>query len=785
MENLLKTYLNTLNEAQIGPTLHKDGPLIVIAGAGSGKTRVLTYRIAYLMSQGIDSFSILALTFTNKASREMKSRIAELVGESEAKNLWMGTFHSVFARILREEADKLGYPRNFTIYDTQDSNRLVSSIIKEMELDKDLYKFKQIKNRISAFKNSLITVKAYFKNLEVQEADAMSRRPKMGEIYKEYVDRCFKAGAMDFDDLLLKTNELLNMYPEVLAKYQNRFRYIMVDEYQDTNHSQYLIVRALSDKFQNICVVGDDAQSIYGFRGANINNILNFQKDYEDVKLYRLEQNYRSTKNIVNAANSIIQHNQTKIDKVVWTSNAEGSKIKVKRCATDADEGREVAATIFERKTQDQKKNSDFAILYRTNAQSRAMEDALRKRDIPYRVFGGVSFYQRKEIKDLLAYLRVIINPKDEESLKRIINYPVRGIGQTTIDKLLIGAKENNLSMYEAIANAAKINLPVNGGTLTKLFNFINTIKTFQIENDRSNAFEIAELVTKKTGMIKELKKEGTPEAVSKVENIEELLNGIKDFVEGQIEIADASGVLAEFIEDVALATDFDNEKDPNADQVSLMTVHLAKGLEFPVVFVVGLEEDLFPSAMSMNTRSELEEERRLFYVALTRAEENAIITYTKNRYRWGKLIDAEPSRFIEEMNSKYLEFDIPKDDYIFKPLFNKGIFGDTPSSLNTYQYNAKSESKTSLTKINTSPSQNQLGKLRKLNNVESNISDPPTTELFNLDEGILVEHGRFGKGKVLQIEGKGNDKKAAIEFTGIGVKKLLLRYAKLKILNK
>ena len=784
MENLLKTHLNTLNEAQIGPTLHKEGPLIVIAGAGSGKTRVLTYRIAYLMSQGIDSFSILALTFTNKASREMKFRIAELVGESEAKNLWMGTFHSVFARILREEADKLGYPRNFTIYDTQDSNRLVSSIIKEMELDKDIYKFKQIKNRISAFKNSLITVKAYFKDSELQEADAMSRRPKVGEIYKEYVDRCFKAGAMDFDDLLLKTNELLNMYPEVLAKYQNRFRYIMVDEYQDTNHSQYLIVRALSDKFQNICVVGDDAQSIYGFRGANINNILNFQKDYEDVKLYRLEQNYRSTKNIVNAANSIIHHNQTKIDKVVWTSNVEGSKIKVKRCATDADEGREVAATIFERKMQDQRKNSDFAILYRTNAQSRAMEDALRKRDIPYRVFGGVSFYQRKEIKDLLAYLRVIINPKDEESLKRIINYPARGIGQTTIDKLLIGAKENNLSLYETIENAAKINLPLNGGTLTKLVNFITTIKTLQIENDRLNAFEIADLVTKKTGMVQELKKEGTPEAVSKVENIEELLNGIKDFVEGQIEIANASGVLAEFLEDVALATDFDNEKDPNADQVSLMTIHLAKGLEFPVVFVVGLEEDLFPSAMSMNTRSELEEERRLFYVALTRAEEHAVVTYTQNRYRWGKLIDAEPSRFIEEMDSKYLEFDIPKDDYVFKPLLNKGIFDDTPSS-NSYQYKAKPKPKTSPTKVNTSPSQNQLGKLRKLNSAESSVSAPPTTELLNLTEGMMVEHGRFGKGKVMHIEGKGNDKKAAIEFRGIGVKNLLLRFAKLKILNQ
>ena len=770
-------YLNELNESQLAPVLHKDGPLMVIAGAGSGKTRVLTYRIAHLMQQGVDAFSILSLTFTNKASREMKARIATLVGEGEAKNLWMGTFHSVFARILRQEADKLGFPRDFTIYDTQDSNRLIASIIKEMGLDKDIYKYKQIRNRISSFKNSLITVKAYFNNPDLQESDAMSRRPKLGEIYREYVERCFKAGAMDFDDLLLKTNELLNTHPNVLAKYQDRFRYILVDEYQDTNHSQYLIVRALSDKFQNICVVGDDAQSIYGFRGANINNILNFQKDYEGVKLYRLEQNYRSTKNLVNAANSIISHNKNKIDKVVWTSNDQGSKIKVQRCTTDADEGREVASQIFEFKMQEQRQNNEFAILYRTNAQSRAIEDALRKRDIPYRIYGGLSFYQRKEIKDLLAYLRLIVNPNDEESLKRVINYPARGIGQATLDKLVIGAKTHQLSLFETLQQAARLNLSLSSGTLNKLEGFANFILSLQIENQTSNAFEIAEGVTKKSGLLLELKKDGTPEGVSKVENIEELLNGIRDFVEGQKELADAQGSLSEFLEDVALATDFDNEKEGEQDRVYLMTIHLSKGLEFPVVFIVGLEEDLFPSTLSLNTRSELEEERRLFYVALTRAEEKAVLTYTLSRYRWGKLVDAEPSRFIEEIDDQYLEHIVPKEEYVFKPMIDKGIF-DLPGPHNSMASNEQQ------TKVNTAPSQQQLGKLRKINASTPNLSHAENVEIPLLEEGMTVEHSRFGYGQVIALEGKGKDKKALIDFSGVGKKHLLLRFAKLKIKN-
>ena len=772
MQDGLNSFLETLNEAQQKPVLHKEGPLIVIAGAGSGKTRVLTYRIAHLMASGVDSFSILALTFTNKAAREMKGRIADLVGESESKNLWMGTFHSVFARILRQEADKLGYPSNFTIYDTQDSDRLIAAIIKEMGLDKEIYKYKQIRSRISAFKNSLITVKAYYNDYDLQEADTMAKRPQMGAIYKEYVERCFKAGAMDFDDLLLRTNELLNRFPEVLAKYQDRFRYILVDEYQDTNHSQYLIVRALSDRYQNICVVGDDAQSIYAFRGANINNILNFQKDYEDVALYRLEQNYRSTKTIVAAANSIIQHNKNKIDKVVWTSNDTGAPIQLNRLPTDAEEGRHVASSIFEFKMQEQRKNADFAILYRTNAQSRALEDALRKRDIPYRIYGGLSFYQRKEIKDVLAYLRLIVNPKDEESLKRVINYPARGIGQTTVDKLVVGAKQHGLSLFETMIKASELGLSLHSGALTKLSNFVTLLQRFQIENETLNAFEIADLVTKKIGLVQELKKDATPEGIARIENIEELLNGIQDFTEGQLELADASGSLSEFLEDVALATDLDQDDDPSIDRVALMTIHLAKGLEFPYVYIVGLEEDLFPSAMSLNTRAELEEERRLFYVALTRAKERAFLSYTLSRYRWGKLIDAEPSRFIEEIDPQYLNRIVPEDRYQFKPFMDTSIFegGTDTTSFQKRKYKEKTL---------TSPTPSQLQKLRKLEqNQEQVIAKAP----FHLEVGMEVEHSRFGTGIVEALEGTGSDQKAAINFKGFGIKKLLLRFAKLKV---
>lgn len=746
---------------------------MVVAGAGSGKTRVLTYRIAYLMEQGVDPFNILALTFTNKAAREMKKRIAGMVGESEAKNLWMGTFHSVFARLLRYDGSKLGYPSNFTIYDTQDSQRLIASIIKELQLDKDVYKYKQIQNRISSYKNSLITVKAYYQNPELMEADAMAKRPRTGEIYKEYVDRCFKAGAMDFDDLLLRTNELLSRFPEVLLKYQDRFRYILVDEYQDTNHSQYLIVRALADRYQNICVVGDDAQSIYSFRGANITNILNFQRDYEAVAVYRLEQNYRSTQNIVNAANSVIDKNKNQLKKVVWTANETGEKILLHRSTTDAEEGRFVAQSIFENKMQKQLANSDFAVLYRTNSQSRAIEDALRKRDIAYRIYGGVSFYQRKEIKDLLAYLRLIVNPGDEEALKRVINFPARGIGQTTVDKLILAAKEYDQTMFAVMENLETLPVKVNSGTRNKLEDFTRMIRSFQVVNEQADAFTLAEQVARQSGILREFKKDGTPEGIARMENVEELLNGIQDFVEGQKEIADARGDLTEFLEDVALATDLDNNKD-SADRVSLMTIHLAKGLEFPYVYVVGMEEDLFPSAMSMGTRSELEEERRLFYVALTRAEKQAYLTYTQNRYRWGKLIDAEPSRFIEEIDEAFIQDLTPKQEYRFKPLINTDIFGAP----------AKAVSKPGTSRVKVA--QGVPFSARRLKKLDPGLAQPSDRKEPidpNLAEGVLVNHTRFGKGQVLKIEGVGNDRKAEIRFDK-GVKKLLLRFAKLEVLQ-
>ncbi|HZH69199.1 MAG TPA: 3'-5' exonuclease, partial [Flavobacteriaceae bacterium] len=627
------------------------------------------------------------------------------------------------------------------------------------------------------YKNSLITVRAYFNNPELMEADAMAKMPRMGDIYKAYVEKCFKTGAMDFDDLLLKTNELLTRFPDVLAKYQNRFRYILVDEYQDTNHSQYLIVRALSDKFQNICVVGDDAQSIYAFRGANINNILNFQKDYDDVKLYRLEQNYRSTKNIVEAANSVIDKNKNKLEKVVWTANELGNKIKINRSMTDGDEGRFVASSIFENKMNHQLSNGAFAVLYRTNAQSRAIEDALRKKDIPYRIYGGLSFYQRKEIKDVIAYLRLVLNPKDEEALKRVINYPTRGIGDTTMEKLIVAGNHYNRSVFEVMENIDKIDLKIATATRNKLQTFVTMIRSFQVLNESYNAFEIAEHVTKKTGLLIELKKDSTPEGIARIENIEELLNGLKDFVEGQKELAEATGSLAEFLEDVALATDLDNEKGDD-DRVALMTIHLAKGLEFPFVYIVGMEEDLFPSAMSMNTRAELEEERRLFYVALTRAEKQAYLTYAQTRYRWGKLVDCEPSRFIEEIDDNFLEYITPLTEHKYKPLIDVDIFGEVDHS----KLRLRKPTQGTPPK---GPTQEQLKKLRRLKPVSTPIGNAENSANYkDLTVGTQVEHERFGKGKIVSIEGIGADKKAEINFESGGVKKLLLRFAKLKIQN-
>ena len=773
----MNNYLDSLNEAQKQAVLQKDGPMIIIAGAGSGKTRVLTYRIAHLMQLGVDAFNILSLTFTNKAAREMKERIAGVVGASEAKNLWMGTFHSVFARILRSEADKLGFPSNFTIYDTQDSVRLISSIIKEMGLDKERYKAKQILNRISSFKNSLITVRAYFNNADLQEADMHASRPKVGEIYKQYVDRCFKSGAMDFDDLLLRTNELLTRFPESLAKYQDRFRYIMVDEYQDTNHSQYLIVKALADRFQNICVVGDDSQSIYSFRGANIQNILSFQKDYPDVKTFKLEQNYRSTKNIVNAANSVISKNKTKLEKEVWTSNDAGDSIHVMRTISDGEEGRFVAQSIWENQMNHQLNPDSFCVLYRTNSQSRAIEDALRKKGIDYTIYGGISFYQRKEIKDILSYLRILINPNDEEALKRIINYPARGIGATTIDKLTIAANHYKKSIFEIIKYIDKIDIKINAGTKNKLQNFMNMILSLQIESQAKNAFEIAEVVVKQTQLIKDLEKEGTPEAISKVENVQELLNGIKDFITDKIEEGEDAS-LTSFLEDVALATDFDAKKNDEKPSVSLMTIHQSKGLEYLYIYIVGLEENLFPSAMSMNTRSELEEERRLFYVALTRAEKVAYLSYAQTRYRWGKLVDAEPSRFLEEIDDQYLDYIKPKTpERSINSFIDKSIFDDAPKGI---RFQKPIQRKKMERNLNSKKEIVLPKKLKKVAFLDSK------TNLFDGDiiVGNIVKHNRFGKGEVLALEGKGPNKKAEIKFGTVGKKKLLLQFAKLKVIG-
>ena len=758
MLNNLNKNFDVLNDAQKKATFHIDGPLIIIAGAGSGKTRVLTYRIAHLLNTGVDSFSILALTFTNKAAREMKSRISKIVGESEAKNLWMGTFHSIFAKILRIEADKIGFNSNFTIYDTQDSEKLIRSIIKEKGLDKDIYRPKIVRNRISILKNNLITVNGYFNNPELLESDKISKRPFTGNLYKEYVRRCFRSNVMDFDDLLLKTNELLNNNPEVLFKYQNKFKYILVDEYQDTNHSQYKIVKMLADRFQNICVVGDDSQSIYSFRGANIDNILNFKKDYPDSISYKLEQNYRSSKNIVNSANSILKYNKNKLEKTVWTNNNEGEKVLINSFRTDSDEGRFVVNDIIKNRSIQNKENRDFAILYRTNAQSRSIEDALRINNVPYKIFGGLSFYQRKEIKDVLAYLKLILNKNDEESLKRIINYPPRGIGQTTIDKLSVASNEMGMSIFEFIEKENINNLKINNTTTEKLKDFVYMIKNFSLLNDKMSAYEITKEVIGRIGIIDHLKIDSSPEEINKIQNIEELLNGINELKIIDDELIDSKIKLSTFLEDVSLATDFDDKKNNNDNSVSLMTVHLAKGLEFSDVYIVGLEEDLFPSPMNIDSRNGLEEERRLFYVALTRAKNKVNISYSQTRYRWGNLDYCEPSRFISEIDPLYVENNSVNEEK------NK--------------IQIKSESFNSINKPNAS----MIKKLKKIDlfyknkNVKKNI---------DVESGIYVYHERFGKGLVTLVEGSGSDRKALIDFEKFGRKKLLLNFAKLKILNK
>ena len=783
-------FLNQLNDAQRKAVEHTSGPVMVIAGAGSGKTRVLTYRIAYLLSKGVDAFNILSLTFTNKAAREMKERIGKIVGESEAKNLWMGTFHSIFARILRIEAERLGYPTNFTIYDADDSKKVISNIIKEKNLDKDIYKAKTVASRISSLKNNLITPKAYFQNGELQAQDSAAKLPMFGEIYQAYTERCFRAGAMDFDDLLLKTNELLYRFPEVLAKYQERFQYILVDEYQDTNHSQYLIVKALAAKYENICIVGDDAQSIYAFRGANIRNILNFQKDYPDTRLFKLEQNYRSTKTIVQAANSIIAKNKDQIEKNVWTDNGSGEKIVVHKSVSDSDEGNYVATNVWQTAMNEGASHDDFCILYRTNAQSRSFEDALRKKNIPYKIYGGLSFYQRKEIKDVLAYLRLVINPNDEEAFRRVVNYPARGIGATTLAKLTLAAEQQKWSFWQTCEKLNTIPSGIGGAAVKKLVDFTTLINSFAVMAKEYDAFDMVAHVAKSVGLIKALGEDKTPEGVTRYENVQELLNGIKDFAEQQKELDGGDPSLAGFMADVALLTDRDNEVDDGQPKVSMMTIHLAKGLEYPYVYIVGMEENLFPSMLSVGSRSELEEERRLFYVALTRAEKRAHLTYAHTRYRWGKLIDCEPSRFIDEIDEKFLDIKIPEfsPTSFSSPALDQafgGAFGGSNSSTvyrgKNKDWGKKSGAKSDPPKKPAAPSLRgkTLTPVQRAGASYEASGDHLRPD--QLSEGMRVVHGRFGLGTVKALEGEGADAKAIITFDNAGEKRLLLKFAKVR----
>lgn len=757
-------YLSSLNPEQRAAVLHTEGATMVIAGAGSGKTRVLTYRIAYMIKNGVDPFNILALTFTNKAAREMKERIGQIIGSSEAKNISMGTFHSVFARILRRHADKLGYPSNFTIYDTQDSRSLIKAIVKELRLDDKTYKPNLILGRISSAKNNLISAAAYEANSDVVAEDRMSGKPRLFEIYRAYEKRCFMAGAMDFDDLLFKTNVLLRDHPEVLHYYQHKFKYVLVDEYQDTNYSQYLIVKKLADAYQNICVVGDDAQSIYSFRGANIENILNFKNDYRDHKVFKLEQNYRSTKTIVNAANSVIAKNKDQIQKTVWTDNTEGNKIKVIRSLTDNEEGKAISNMIFETKNHEGASNADFAILYRTNAQSRSFEESLRKLNLPYKIYGGLSFYQRKEIKDLLAYFRLTANPFDEEALKRVINYPKRGIGKTTIEKIVIGASHHGVSLWEVISEPQKYPAGVPSGSQSKINAFVTSINSYAVQLEKLDAYTLAETIAKSSGILKDLYDDKSPEGVSRHENIQALLSGIKEFVESADE--DETAYLSDFMVDVALLTDADQDSEEDRDKVTLMTIHASKGLEFPYVYIVGLEENLFPSQLALNSRSELEEERRLFYVAITRAEKQATLSYASSRFRWGNIVTSEPSRFIEEIDPEHLEIQNPT---------RSTSFGGG-RSMNQLNMERKIGGKKPL-----------FSDRRRLTPVDQAKPKKPTAgkpaQQLDLKVGYNVIHERFGKGKVVGLEGD-PPTKATVFFPKAGNKQLLLKFARLEVVD-
>ena len=738
---------------------------MVIAGAGAGKTRVLTYRVAQLLETGTDPFNILALTFTNKAAREMKERIMKLVGH-EARNVWMGTFHSVFARILRIDGHLLGYPQNFTIYDTDDSKSLLRSILKEQDMDVKQYPVNMVLSRISAAKSNLISAEEYNSDGEIQNQDKIAARPKIGLIYSIYTSRCFKASAMDFDDLLFKTNILLRDFPEVLYKYQEKFRYILVDEYQDTNYAQYLIVKKLAARFENICVVGDDAQSIYAFRGANIQNILNFKNDYPDYKLFKLEQNYRSTQNIVDAANSVIKNNQDQIFKNVWTENESGERIRVLKASSDNEEGMLVANRIFELKMNNQLQNDAFSILYRTNAQSRSLEEALRKLNIPYRILGGLSFYSRKEIKDMLAYFRLAINHNDEEAIHRVINLPARGIGDTTMQKISVLASEKQTSLWQQLETVEADDHAISPRTRIKISEFVTMIKSFTIQVHELSAYDMAEHIAKTTGLLRELEADKTVEGISRIENIEELLNGLREFTLSEpepSEDAPQSRFLDDYMQDIALLTDADKADDQDNNKVKLMTIHSAKGLEFPNVFITGMEENLFPSFMSLNSRADLEEERRLFYVALTRAMHRVTLSYAENRFRWGNLTSSEPSRFLEEIDPSFLEM---------------------PPASKRHQIQPKTQYIPPKPKEASQPkSPENLGKNFKKIAHQPDDTAPPLSAggaYEDVEAGMDVEHNLFGKGKVLAVEGNGPNKKATVLF-GIGQKQLLLKFAKLR----
>jgi DNA helicase II / ATP-dependent DNA helicase PcrA len=770
----MQEYLKGLNEQQRKAVLTTDGPLMIVAGAGSGKTKVLTTRIAHLMAKGVDAFNILALTFTNKAAAEMKERIEHILKSKEARNLYIGTFHSVFARILRAEAHRIGYPNAFTIYDTDDAKSVVKAVTGELNLDVQHYKPNVVYNRISGAKNALVGPAEYKNDYLVQQEDMRANRPMIGHIYEAYAKRCFKNGAMDFDDLLFKMYELLKTFPEVLHKYQHKFKYILIDEYQDTNPAQYEIIKLLGAVHENVCVVGDDAQSIYSFRGATIQNILQFQKDYDDVEVIKLEQNYRSTQSILKVANEVIKNNKGQIPKALWTENAAGEKIRLVRTMTDNDEGKFIADAIQELRLREHYTNKDVAILYRTNAQSRSFEENLRRMNIPYTIFGGISFYQRKEVKDFVAYLRLVVNPKDEEALKRIVNYPVRGIGKTSVDRAIMHANERGISMWEVLEAAPMFGFKA--GTLQAIEEFVLMIQSFKSMLDKKNAYDIAFHVGKQTNFVKELFNDKSTEGVQRYENVQELLNSIKEFTETPQseesgEVGDKS--LGAYLQQITLLTDAD-EKDPNADTVKLMTIHAAKGLEYPVVFVGGLEEGLFPNAMSLNTREELEEERRLFYVAITRAKGKLYLTYCNTRYKFGQLVQNEASRFLDEIPTEFID----------KSFAGGGVknqsagfgMGSAFERMNRGFGNTQPKEKTVVTTLLNTNKPREVAHVPSPNFVPSDIT--------KLEVGMRVEHQKFGFGEVLKLEGSNHNPVATIKFDANGEKKIMLNYAKLMIVG-